>query len=73
MKRALITGIAGSGGSYLAEYLVKQDLEVHGISRWHSTTSHSNLKNVVSEIKIHECDLNDLSATIRALEKSKPD
>jgi GDP-4-dehydro-6-deoxy-D-mannose reductase len=73
LKRALITGIAGSGGSYLAEYLVKQDLEVHGISRWHSTTSHSNLKNVVSEIKIHECDLNDLSATIRALEKSKPD
>ena len=73
MKRALITGIAGSGGSYLAECLVKQNLEVHGVSRWHSTTSHSNLKNVVSELKIHECDLNDLSATIRALEKSKPD
>ena len=74
MKRALITGIAGSGGSYLAEYLVNnQDVEVHGISRWHSTTSNSNLKNVIDKITLHECDLNDLSATIRAVEKVKPD
>ena len=74
MKRALITGIAGSGGSYLAEYLVNnQDVEVHGISRWHSTTSNSNLKNVIDKITLHECDLNDLSATIRAIEKAKPD
>ena len=74
MKRALITGIAGSGGSYLAEYLVsQQDLEVHGISRWHSTTSNSNLKSIIKQIRLHECDLNDLSATIRALEISRPD
>jgi GDP-4-dehydro-6-deoxy-D-mannose reductase len=74
MKRALITGIAGSGGSYLAEYLVsQQDIEVHGISRWHSTTSNVNLKGIANEIKLHECDLNDLSATIRAIEASRPD
>jgi len=74
MKRALITGIAGSGGSHLAEFLVENtDLEVHGISRWHSTTSNSNLKNVKNDVILHECDLNDLSATIRALEQSKPD
>ena len=74
MKRALITGIAGSGGSYLAEFLVNSvGLEVHGISRWHSTTSNANLKNVKDKITMHECDLNDLSATIRAIQASKPD
>lgn len=72
-KRVLITGIAGSGGSYLAEFLISQGLEVHGISRWHSTTSNSNLKNIINDITLHECDLNDLSATIRALSSSKPD
>ena len=73
-KRALITGIAGSGGSYLAEYLLENtDLEVHGISRWHSTTSNSNLKAISHKLVMHECDLTDLSATIRTIEKSKPD
>ena len=74
MKRALITGIAGSGGSHLAEYLVdNEDIEVHGISRWHSTTSNANLKRIKDDIILHECDLNDLSATIRAIEAAKPD
>lgn len=73
-KRALITGIAGSGGSYLAEFLVNSaNLEVHGISRWHSTTNNDNLKSVRDKVTMHECDLNDLSATIRAIEASKPD
>jgi len=74
MKRALITGIAGSGGSHLAEYLVdNEDIEVHGVSRWHSTTSNANLKRIKDDIILHECDLNDLSATIRAIEAAKPD
>ena len=74
MKRALITGIAGSGGSHLAEYLVdNEEIEVHGVSRWHSTTSNKNLKRIRDKITLHECDLNDLSATIRALQASRPD
>ena len=74
MKRALITGIAGSGGSHLAEYLVdNEDIEVHGVSRWHSTTSNANLKRIKDDIILHECDLNDLSATIRTIEAAKPD
>ena len=74
MKRALITGIAGSGGSHLAEYLVEnENIEVHGVSRWHSTTSNSNLKKVKDKVIMHECDLNDLSATIRTIEAAKPD
>ena len=74
MKRALITGIAGSGGIHLAEYLVdNEDIEVHGVSRWHSTTSNANLKRIKDDIILHECDLNDLSATIRTIEAAKPD
>ena len=74
MKRALITGIAGSGGSHLAEYLVdNEEIEVHGVSRWHSTTSNKNLKRIRDKVTLHECDLNDLSATIRALQASRPD
>ena len=74
MKRALITGIAGSGGSYLAEFLVaRKDIDVHGVSRWHSTTSNTNLAKIKNDISLHECDLNDLSATIRTIEKVRPD
>ncbi len=45
IKKVLITGITGSGGSYLAEYVVNNhpNVEVHGIARWHSTTTSRNL------------------------------
>jgi len=74
VKKAFITGIAGSTGSFLAEYLLKQNLEVHGISRWHSTSANNkNLKNATKDIRMFECDLNDLSAVVRTLKESKPD
>ena len=40
-KSVLITGISGSGGSYLAEYILslKKDIKIYGLSRWHSTSS----------------------------------
>ena len=73
MKTILITGIAGSGGSYLAEHLNKHfpESEIHGISRWHSTASHKNLKDV--KATLHECDLTDYSCTLYVLNKVKPD
>ena len=72
-KIALITGINGSGASYLAEYLVTlSDIEVQGIARWHTDRS-SNLRNIQNRVKQFECDLTDLSSVIRTLEKSKPD
>ncbi len=72
--RVLITGITGSGGSYLAEYLVNnQDVEVHGISRWHSVHHNKNLKNIKDDVVIHECDLNDFSSVLRTLNRVKPD
>ena len=73
MKKVLITGITGSGASYLADFLVEQNLEVHGIARWHSTAQHSNLKKCADRVTVHECDLLDLSSVIRTLRKVKPD
>ena len=71
--RALITGIAGSGGSYLAEHLVAFDVEVHGMARWHSTTTTKNLRNVAERVTVHECDLMDLTSVVRVLAAVKPD
>jgi GDP-mannose 4,6-dehydratase len=74
-QRALITGISGSGGSYLAEYIVQHQpsVEVHGISRWHSTTATDNLAAIRDKITVHECDLNDLSSVLNVMQKVKPD
>ncbi len=74
-KTALITGISGSGGSYLAEHIVNnyKHIDVHGISRWHSTSNQSNLKFIESKIVVHECDLMDFSSVARVLKKVNPD
>ena len=73
-KTALITGISGSGGSFLAEYIVntQKDFVVHGICRWHSTASQNNLTSVADKIVLHECDLNDFASVLEALDKSQP-
>jgi GDP-mannose 4,6-dehydratase len=75
IKRALITGISGSGGSYLAEYIVQHhpEVEVHGLSRWHSTTTSDNLRAIRDRVTVHECDLAELGSVIEALQKIKPD
>ncbi len=74
-QRALITGITGSGSSYLAEYIAEHqpNVEIHGIARWHSTTGNQNLENIADRVKVHECDLTDLSAVFRTLEEVQPD
>lgn len=75
IKRVMITGIAGSGGSYLAEYIVRHHpkVEVHGIARWHSTSWHQNLKNIAHKITVHECDLNDLTSVLKTIKEVRPD
>jgi GDP-mannose 4,6-dehydratase len=74
-KRVLITGIAGSGGSYLAEYIVNNcpGVEVHGISRWHSTTAADNLSAISDRVKVYEADLMDLGSVLAVFEEVKPD
>jgi GDP-4-dehydro-6-deoxy-D-mannose reductase len=75
MKNVLITGISGSGGSYLAEYIVRNQpqVQVHGMSRWHSTTGVENLHEVKDQVKLHECDLNDFSNVLNVIDAVKPD
>src|ERR1700712_4085879 len=75
MKNILITGITGSGGSYLAEYIAdpQPQVQVHGIARWHSTTGAENLREVKDKVRVHECDLNDFSNVLAVLETVKPD
>jgi len=74
IKKVLITGISGSGGSYLAEYIVNNHpkVEVHGISRWHSITA-DNLSLVHKRVTVHEADLMDMGSIIGVLQKVKPD
>jgi len=74
-RRILITGIAGSGGSYLAEYIVQNhpDVAVHGLARWHSTTTTDNLAAICNKITIHECDLMDLGSVLTAVRDAQPD
>ena len=75
IKKVVITGISGSGGSYLAEYILNNhpDVELHGITRWHSTTTNKNLKNIMQKVLIHDCDLTDLSSVFRIQQIIKPD
>lgn len=74
-RTAFITGVTGSGGSYLADYIVGHhpDVSLHGIARWHSTSSQKNIGRSSAHITLHECDLNDLSATFAVMECVKPD
>lgn len=74
-KKVLITGISGSGGSYLAEYICinHPNVKIHGVSRWHVTSTNRNLKKVQSRVNVHECDLQDFSSIFRVLKKVKPD
>src|SRR3989344_2265409 len=73
-KKVLITGISGSGGSFLAEYIVNNhpEVEVHGVSRWHSG-SVDNLKEVRSKITLHEADMTDMASIITVLQTVEPD
>ena len=70
----LITGITGSGGSYLAEYILENhpEVTVHGTTRWHSTTSLRNIEGIKDRITLHECDLLDLATIIRIFREVKP-
>lgn len=70
----LITGIGGSGGSYLAEHIVEHhpEVEVHGLARWHSTTQ-NNLSRISDRVRVHEADLLDLASLLPVLEKVRPD
>ena len=69
MKTALITGITGQDGSYLAEFLLEKGYEVHGIVRRASITNTSRIDHLLAEkqIPLHDGDLTDSSSLIRII------
>ncbi len=73
MKTALITGVAGQDGSYLAELLLKKDYEVYGIVRRSSTSNFERIKHIQDDIKLIPGDLLDQNSIIEAIEGSQPD
>jgi len=75
MKKVVITGVTGSGGSYLADHIALNHpaVRIHGMSRWHSTASGKNLAGPASKVVMHECDLTDLSSVISVLDEVRPD
>ncbi len=73
-SRVLITGAAGSGGSYLAEYIAQNhpEVEISGLVRWHSSTQ-ENLAQIKDKVKIYEADLLDFGSVFSALQESQPE
>ena len=75
MKKALITGITGQDGSYLAEFLLEKGYEVHGIVRRASVSNTARIDHLIAEdrIRLHEGDLSDSSSMIRIVGEVRPD
>lgn len=72
-KRALITGITGQDGSYLAELLLEKGYEVHGMVRRASTEKFERIEHLQGKITLHQADLLDHRSLVDALRASKPD
>src|SRR6478736_2296405 len=72
-KRALITGITGQDGSYLAELLLEEGYEVHGMVRRSSTEKFERIEHLRERITLHQADLLDQRSMVDALRASKPD
>jgi GDPmannose 4,6-dehydratase len=77
MKRALITGITGQDGAYLAQLLLEKGYEVHGLLRRSASAlvilSRLDWLGISDQIKLHDANLIDLSSLIRVLQEMKPD
>lgn len=73
MKKALITGITGQDGSYLAEFLLEKGYEVHGIARRSSLANTARIDHIKEQITIHDGDLSDSCSLIRIISIVKPD
>ena len=75
MKKALITGITGQDGSYLAEFLLEKGYEVHGLLRRTSTSNTERIDHLIAadKITLHLGDMADSSSIIRVVALVQPD
>jgi GDPmannose 4,6-dehydratase len=69
----LITGITGQDGSYLAEFLLEQGYEVHGMVRRSSTEKFDRIEHLRSRVTLHQGDLLDHRSLVDALHMARPD
>lgn len=75
MKRALITGITGQDGSFLAEFLLDKNYEVHGLVRRSSTEKKERIEHLINNpnLHIHSGDMTDSISILRIIQKINPD
>lgn len=73
MKKALITGITGQDGSYLAELLLEKGYDVHGITRRASISNTGRIDRIKDRLTLHDGDLSDSSSIIRIIAEVQPD
>jgi GDPmannose 4,6-dehydratase len=73
MKKALVTGITGQDGSYLAELLLEKGYEVHGIIRRKSTLDYGNAAHIKDKVNLINADMTDLVSLIGAMRSSQAD
>jgi GDPmannose 4,6-dehydratase len=72
MKKAIITGITGQDGSYLAELLLDKDYEVHGVVRRSSTENFERIAHITDRITLHQADLLDQLSIIDVFKQVRP-
>src|SRR5947199_4950430 len=72
MKKALITGITGQDGSYLADWLLEQGYEVHGVVRRASTENFERIAHIENRVHLHQADLLDQLSIIDVVRDVKP-
>ncbi|MDE2853849.1 MAG: GDP-mannose 4,6-dehydratase [Chloroflexota bacterium] len=72
-KKALITGITGQDGSYLAEFLLGKGYEVYGMVRRTSTVRYERIQHIQNQLRIIQGDMGDLSSLITAISSVEPD
>ena len=72
-KRALITGITGQDGSYLAEFLLNKGYQVYGMVRRTSTVRYERIQNIQRDLNLIQGDMGDLSSLITAISSVEPD
>ncbi len=72
-KHALITGISGQDGSYLAELLLEKDYEVYGIIRRKSKLDYGNVSHLVDRLHLIYADMTDLTSLVQAMKISQAD
>ncbi|MFO1066625.1 MAG: GDP-mannose 4,6-dehydratase [Pirellulales bacterium] len=70
--KALITGITGQDGSYLAELLLEKGYEVHGTYRRSSTPTFGRIEHLLKHIQLHQTDLSDAASLVNIINRVRP-